>query len=551
MDAQFWYTIIVGAILGGLVGWIIIVIYRAIDKHKKQRHQLKMPIATTAELEPKHLLGLRGEEKYGFHPFYLERTFDRTLRERLEKGEHLLIIGRPLDGKTRAILEALKHFNPPPTLFMPRVDATSYDDIDLPSDLQAFNRTVIVFDDLEKYAGKPGLTALIDRARDAGAILIATCRSGPEYNSVCEKLQHYLPLFGKPLAIPPATKAEGKTVAENTGRKMPAGFNGIVGVILVPLEAMHEQYRVAGKDEKKVLESIKRLYDAGVYKEREIFSISNIAIVFGKKSGADIGSDKLASLLAGLAENGFFDLRDNGELQIEETYLQQVIPGSFDSVSYLTELSDLLKNDSDALFKIADHADDLAKIRIDKAAYEKLAIRLFEACLIHCDKVNAPEDFARTQMYLAIAYRTLAEVEDKAANCRAAIAAYTEALKVRPLDRFPMQYATTQNNLGTAYSTLAQVEDKAANCRAAIAAYTEALKVRTLDRFPMQYAMTQYNLAILYTFIADDNNKSENCRKARQAIREALKVYTPDILPQNYQAAMRVLASIDATFGKE
>ncbi len=41
---------------------------------------------------------------------------------------------------------------------------------------------------------------------------------------------------------------------------------------------------------------------------------------------------------------------------------------------------------------------------------------------------------------------------------------------------------------------LAEVEDKAANCLKAIAAFEAALTVNTLERFPMQYAMTQNNL---------------------------------------------------------
>ena len=82
-----------------------------------------------------------------------------------------------------------------------------------------------------------------------------------------------------------------------------------------------------------------------------------------------------------------------------------------------------------------------------------------------------------TQNNLGNAYRTLAEVEAKAANCRKAIAACEAALTVYTRERFPMQYGTTQNNLGTAYGTLAEVEDQAANCRKAIAAYGAALTV--------------------------------------------------------------------------
>jgi len=49
-------------------------------------------------------------------------------------------------------------------------------------------------------------------------------------------------------------------------------------------------------------------------------------------------------------------------------------------------------------------------------------------------------------------------VENKAENCKKAIKAFEEALKVYTPERFPMDYAMTQNNLGNAYRTLAEVE---------------------------------------------------------------------------------------------
>ena len=58
------------------------------------------------------------------------------------------------------------------------------------------------------------------------------------------------------------------------------------------------------------------------------------------------------------------------------------------------------------------------------------------------------------------------------------------SLKVSTLDQFPMDYAMTQSNLGNAYRTLAEVEDKAENCQKAIKACEEALKVSTLDSSP-------------------------------------------------------------------
>jgi len=58
----------------------------------------------------------------------------------------------------------------------------------------------------------------------------------------------------------------------------------------------------------------------------------------------------------------------------------------------------------------------------------------------------------------------------------------------------------TQNNLGNAYSTLAEVEHKADNCKRAIEAYKQALKVFTKEEFPEAYRMVERNLRTLLDF---------------------------------------------------
>ena len=171
----------------------------------------------------------------------------------------------------------------------------------------------------------------------------------------------------------------------------------------------------------------------------------------------------------------------------------------------------------------------------DKKENCKKAIEAYKEALRVYTLDRFPMDYAMTQNNLGTAYRTLAEVEAKAENCKKAIEAYEEALKVYTLERFPMDYAMTQNNLGNAYSTLAEVETKAENCKKAIEAYEEALKVYTLERFPMQCATTQNNLGNAYSTLAEVEAKAENCKKAIEAYEEALKVFTEEDFPEIYQ----------------
>ena len=67
-----------------------------------------------------------------------------------------------------------------------------------------------------------------------------------------------------------------------------------------------------------------------------------------------------------------------------------------------------------------------------------------------------------------------------------------------------MVYAMAQNNLGTAYSTLAEVTDKADNCRRAIEAYEAALAILTEDDFPDAYQGVSGNLQRLVSFDEDE-----------------------------------------------
>ncbi|MDD3291358.1 MAG: tetratricopeptide repeat protein [Methanocellales archaeon] len=183
----------------------------------------------------------------------------------------------------------------------------------------------------------------------------------------------------------------------------------------------------------------------------------------------------------------------------------------------------------------------------------KKAIKAYDEALKVYTLERFPIQYATTQNNLGAAYDTLAEVESKAENCKKAIKAYDEALKVCTLERFPMDYAMTQNNLGVAYHTLAEVESKAENCKKAIKACEEALKVYTLERFPIQYAMTQNNLGVAYHTLAEVESKAENCKKAIKACEEALKVRTLERFPMDYAMtqnnlgiAYRTLAEVES-----
>jgi tetratricopeptide (TPR) repeat protein len=168
--------------------------------------------------------------------------------------------------------------------------------------------------------------------------------------------------------------------------------------------------------------------------------------------------------------------------------------------------------------------------------YEK-AIKIYEEIVNFEKEVVLKSDILKR---IGDCHSKVSQYENTVGNCKLAIQAYHEALKVRTFDKFPMNYAMTQNNLGNAYATLGEVENTVGNCKLAIQAYHEALKVYAFDKFPIDYAMTQNNLGAAYRMLGEVENKAGNCKLAIQAYNEALKIYTEEF-PEPHKGVKRNL----------
>ena len=58
----------------------------------------------------------------------------------------------------------------------------------------------------------------------------------------------------------------------------------------------------------------------------------------------------------------------------------------------------------------------------------------------------------------------------------------------------------TQSNLGNEYGKLARAEEKAENCKKAINAFEEALKIFMMEEFPEHYESVERDLKLLHVF---------------------------------------------------
>ncbi|MCD6451897.1 MAG: tetratricopeptide repeat protein [Acidobacteria bacterium] len=493
------------------------------EKKDKLKKYYKVVWKKGSELKPEEILEQRGnKERYGFNEYYHKRECDELIKDKIINNQNVLITGNPLAGKTRSIYQALLELKSHKVL-IPEVGDIKPEDFLIPP---LRGKGVLFLDDLNKFVGKQNFEYLISEFLKRKIPIIATCRSGPEYEQIWKKLEEKLSLtFGDPIEIPKVSREEGEKIAKETGKdELPESFDGTIGSIFLPLVVMSNRFKSLQPEERGILLSLKRLHLAGIYRERDIYSTERVKLVCQKKDGIEGKPYQWQEWFKNLEKNGFIELMGDEECRVEEAYLERVVEEKIDPVeNFFKEMTAIFVNDPEALVNVGVQAYIAGKI-LRKPGYLKIAVSAFKKALKVYTPEKFPYEYALTQYNLGTAYGTLAEVENKRENCTKAINAYNQAFEVYTIEKYPYDYAGTQNNLGNAYLTLAEVENKRGNCIKAINAFNEALKVFTIEKYPYEYATTQYNLGSAYHTLAKVEDKRENCRRAYKAYKEALEI---------------------------
>ena len=548
---EFFHYLLTDPFLRGAIFTILIVIGGyLISIRKTHKDYYKIIWKKSSHLKPKDILRDRAKKEFGFKSYHYPRLQEKSIKEKIEKGENVIVTGNPLAGKTRSVYQVLKQLKRYDVI-SPKIVDIDTGNFRVPCRLTFWRKKILILDDLNKFVGKQNFEYLISEFSKRKIPIIATCRSGPEYEQIWKKLEEKLSLtFGDPIEIPKVSREEGEKIAKETGKdKLPESFDGTIGSIFLPLDAMRERFKSLQPEEKGILLSLKRLHLAGIYRERDIYSTERVKLVCQKKEGIEGKPYQWQEWLKNLEKNGFIEFMGDEECRVEEAYLERVVEEEIDPAKNLKEMISIFANDPEALFSIGLRAYSVGEI-LKSAEYLKLAISAYEKALEVFTIEKYPYYYATTQNNLGNAYRTLAEVENKKENCIKAITAYNQALKICTLQKYPYEYAATQNNLGTAYWTLAKAEDKKGNCIKAINAYNQVLKVFTLQKYPYEYARTQNNLGNAYGTLAEVEDKKENCIKAIKAFTEALKVYTLEKFPYDYAATQNNLGTAYWTLAK-
>jgi len=184
----------------------------------------------------------------------------------LKNYENIIIIGKPLSGKTRAVYNHLNKIKTDKKFkdfwFVKPAPVEKEELFKKEYEIPKKDKAIIVFDDLNKFVEKEFpidvFTRVISKSKKSKIVVIATCRSGNEYEKVKEVCKEVRAILRKEIELQDISKENGKKIAKETGKSM-GEFDGTPGSITLGLEEMRTRYKSFNDYQKSILKCIKLL----------------------------------------------------------------------------------------------------------------------------------------------------------------------------------------------------------------------------------------------------------------------------------------------------
>lgn len=251
------------------------------------------------------------------HEYYYERAEDGRIREALNQGKSVFIIGRPMAGKTRAAYEAVKRLECFKVVkFWEKLLETEK----IPK-LAEKGKSILVFDNLDRFVDKVNLYEVIKQFKEMSKsiIVVATCRSGKELEETEEKFSDVLRDFER-VEIGGVSEEKVREVANKKGIEFES-FDGTIGSLFLGLDAMRMRFRGEPKECKILFRVLKLLHDVKIYLPRKIL----VEEIYRRKLERDriSASMSIESALERLESDSFIFVLKDFQVIVErhETYL--------------------------------------------------------------------------------------------------------------------------------------------------------------------------------------------------------------------------------------
>ncbi len=564
---------------------------------KKVSHYFREIWADSNKISHETLMDLRP-----YNPSYFTREEDFQSLNLVKKDKSILIIGKPLAGKTRMIYELVKRHDSQFSVLIPEYEEIP--DFLIFPDIKTKKKKIILLDDIDIFANNHNFHRLLRKAKKEKIPIIASCKSGIVLKNLETSLKNkniiLSTLFDSIIELKNVSEQQAKKIAQANNKKwfeVEKEFNGTIGSIFLPLAVMKDRFRNATPEQKLILRTLTKLLECGIYMRKLEFP-KNWVKQFAFHQGINQEKYLWDNWLDALVDLEFISLH-SGNILIEETYLTSVVSFSekIDLIELLDEALGIFIDDYLALFKLGNRCFRIGNYRKDLPEFLDLAERSLnrskEICFVEkifplyghilnnlgvtlsalAEISNLEENSSKSLQYLsesldifeniqsiemvsmilgnmASTYLTLAQnsSNNRKRNVTDAISACEKALNMIQKKEDPLNFAFINNNLGNAlrlkckyFEEERSMYDCFQKCEDA---YLVSLDVYKKDKFPIDYAEVKNNLANLYSLKLKQNFSEKLSRKAIRIFKEVLQIFKNLNLHLHYTMALVNLGNI-------
>ncbi|MCG3257341.1 MAG: hypothetical protein KAU62_14675 [Candidatus Heimdallarchaeota archaeon] len=539
------------------------------------------------------------EDFRNFQEYYLETVKLKSIAEKIEKNQNILIIGQPLSGKTRLIFELVKKHLQKFRVLKPSYLNVINQNWKIPVNPFFIKNRILILDDLGFLIKLDSFSHLLQHTDKKQIPIIASCRSGNELEKIKNSLKHkgiYLEALFSEVNTYELKKidiSQAKEIADQLNIEWEdVNFDGTIGSLFMKLYEMEKRYSQLSNEEIKILQLIKKLYICGLFLGKLKFPYNWLLKLWNEES--ILTKTDFELLLRSLQKNDFVKISEN-YIEVEEVYLTEIIQLVFrkELIVHIEQMILLFQCIPEALatlgnfvhrisvhdlaivdlLKQAMHANSTA-VDIFTCMYSKLEVFLEknklkihkikhiknnEKCLDEISEyAKKISRFSKKRLMeesyimlynlnishsnLGIEYGMLADVENREDNANSARKHYNICLSFFTKSSFPFEYSATNHNLSNIYRMLGATRHEMDSFQQSLDSCKEALSYWTPEHFPIQFAETQISLGSTLNHIAEFNNDVKAVKESIQAFGLALDVLTIPENPLKYASAHQNLA---------
>jgi pentatricopeptide repeat protein len=215
-------------------------------------------VRTGSSLEPKDLLRERAQERFGFQEQYFEREeVDDVLSELITQRKHVMLTGKPLAGKSRAILHYLQKNQPDSPVYILKKETSAIAANYRHAPVASASLVFYVVNDMDDYALLSGFKACFEAIlENPKAVVLATCRRAEVAEVELGLGELYFTYF-KQLDIPAVKQDLKKELQKLTAGNLNIAPDDTIGSYFFPTDLYRDYYNRLPDLEKEILRTCK------------------------------------------------------------------------------------------------------------------------------------------------------------------------------------------------------------------------------------------------------------------------------------------------------